>query len=53
MKKKFRKKQSTTEGIASELKINLNQEMDYGKQLDVIGIKSTAINRLQKFQMKS
>lgn len=68
MKRKFRKVQQKTSmrlqasngpltsRVASTdavgLKINLSRDVSYEKQLEEQGIKSTALSRLQKFQMR-
>lgn len=51
MKSVFRKKNKDTEIAQTEMKINLNlKDVSVDKQLDALGIKSTALERLKKFQ---
>lgn len=51
MKSNFRKKNQEKEIAQTEMKINLNmKDVSVDKQLDALGIKSTALQRLKKFQ---
>lgn len=51
MKSVFRKKNKENEIAQTEMKINLNlKDVSVDKQLDALGIKSTALERLKKFQ---